>query len=159
MIDSEVMIIKNNQAGIEVWRYKGRIVAASPKGVIAEAFFNRPDFEFNGILLKENDRFLELYLFDKWYNIYEIYDRDSDLLKAWYCNVTRPVCMHDLMISYDDLALDLLVFPDARQLLLDEDEFLALNLAKPDRISARAGLKELQNIFKKTDGVDIRSLI
>ena len=98
-------------------------------------------------------------MFDKWYNIYEIYDRDSDLLKAWYCNVTRPVCMHDLMISYDDLALDLLVFPDARQLLLDEDEFLALNLAKPDRISARAGLKELQNIFKKTDGVDIRSLI
>lgn len=159
MINSDVMIIKNNQVGREVWRYAGRIVAASPNGVIAEAYFNRSDFEFNGILLKEGDKFLELYLFDKWFNIYEIYDRDTGMLKAWYCNVTRPVCMLDQTINYDDLALDLLVFPDGSQLVLDEDEFLSLELSEGDQRGARSGLKELQALFASSVRLDIHTLI
>jgi protein associated with RNAse G/E len=53
---------------------------------------------------------VELYLFGKWFNIYEIYDRDDQLLKAWYCNITRPVRLLGNEVHYDDLALDLLVF-------------------------------------------------
>jgi hypothetical protein len=41
------------------------------------------------MLLKQRDRFLELYLFDRYFNIYEIYDRDTGILKGWYCNITR----------------------------------------------------------------------
>ena len=74
-------IIKNNHKGEEVWRYAGKILAETAKGIIAEAFFNRADLEFNGITLKEGDRFLELYLFGKWFNIYEIYDRDTTFKK------------------------------------------------------------------------------
>ncbi len=36
-------------------------------------------------------------------------------------------------LSYVDLALDLLVFPDGRQFVLDEDEFLKLDLSPADR--------------------------
>jgi hypothetical protein len=159
VINSDVTIIKNNHMGNEVWRYAGKIIAESTKGIIAEAYFNRSDLEFNGILLKEGDRFLELYLYGKWFNIYEIYDRDSGLLKAWYCNITRPVRIIDHTIHYDDLALDLLVFPDRRQLALDEDEFLSLDLNKTDQQQARSALKELQKLFSQNEKFNIRDLV
>ena len=159
MINSDVTIIKNNQKGEEVWRYAGKIFAETPKGIIAEAFFNRFDLEFNGITLKEGDRFLELYLFGKWFNIYEIYDRDDELLKAWYCNITRPVRIMGQEIHYDDLALDLLVFPDKRQLALDENEFIALGLNKTDQQNARSALNELQDLFSQNEPVNIRDLV
>ena len=159
MINSDVTIIKNNHKGEEVWRYAGKIFAETPKGIIAEAFFNRSDLEFNGITLKEGDRFMELYLFGKWFNIYEIYDRDNELLKAWYCNITRPVRILGQEIHYDDLALDLLVFPDRRQLALDEDEFIALGLNKTDQQNARSALKELQDLFSQNEKVNIRDLV
>ena len=145
--------------GAEVWRYAGKIIAESTKGIIAEAYFNRSDLEFNGILLKEGDHFLELYLFGKWFNIYEICDRDSGLLKAWYCNITRPVRVAEQTIYYDDLALDLLVFPDRRQLALDEDEFLSLELNKTDQQKARSALKELQKLFSQNNKINIRDLV
>lgn len=159
MINSDVTIIKNNHKGEEVWRYAGKIFAETPKGIVAEAFFNRSDLEFNGITLKEGDRFMELYLFGKWFNIYEIYDRDTELLKAWYCNITRPVRILGQEIHYDDLALDLLVFPDRRQLALDEDEFVALGLNKTDQQYARSALKELQDLFFLNEKVNIRDLV
>jgi len=159
VINSEVNIIKNNQKGEEVWRYAGKILIETAKGIIAEAFFNRADLEFNGITLKEGDRFMELYLFGKWFNIYEIYDRDNGLLKAWYCNITRPVRLIGNEIHYDDLALDLLVFQDRRQLALDEDEFIALGLNKTDQQNAQSALKELQSLFSKSEKVNIRDLV
>lgn len=159
MICSDVTIIKNNHKGEEVWRYAGKIFAETPKGIIAEAYFNRSNLEFNGITLKEGDRFMELYLFGKWFNIYEIYDRDDEKLKAWYCNITRPVRIAGREIHYDDLALDLLVFPDRRQLALDEDEFMALDLINADQQNARSALKELQDLFSQIIKVNINDLV
>jgi hypothetical protein len=46
------------------------------------------------------------------------------------------------------LALDLLVFPDGRQIVLDEDEFNALPLSEAERQSALAALAELQALFR-----------
>jgi len=159
VINADVIIIKNNHKGEEVWRYAGKIIAETTKGIIAEAFFNRSDLEFNGITLKGGDRFKELYLFGKWFNIYEIYDRDNDLLKAWYCNITRPVRILGHEVHYDDLALDLLVYPDRRQLALDEEEFIALGLNKTDQHHARSALKELQSLFSQNEKVNIRDLV
>ena len=152
-------IIKNDHLGREVWRYPGKLIARSVKGLLFEAFFNRSDLDFNGLLLKQGDRFLELYPFDKYFNIYEIYDRDSGLRKAWYCNVTRPIRIMDACISYDDLALDLLVFPDGRQLVLDEDEFAELNLDDGLKEKALKGLGELRRIFRDLAPFDVHKLI
>jgi len=43
VIYSDVTIIKNNHKGEEVWRYAGKIFKETPKGIVAEAFFNRSD--------------------------------------------------------------------------------------------------------------------
>lgn len=154
-----IMIIKNDPKGNEVWRYPGEVLARTDKGLIAEAFFNRSDLEFNGLLLKENDRFLELYLHDKWFNIYEIFDRDSRALKAWYCNITHPVRLEAGNVLYDDLALDLLVFPDGHRLILDEEEFEHMDLSAWDKQQARDSLIELENLFDQEHPLDVFKLI
>lgn len=132
----------------ETWRYPGKILTRTNNHILLEAYFNRSDFLFHEIVLARGDRFLETYFNDRWYNIFEIHDKSTDALKGWYCNVTYPAEFTDGMISYIDLALDLLVYPDGRQLVLDEDEFADLHLNDSDTEKARRALGELQQIMK-----------
>lgn len=155
----QVTIIKNDHEGNETWRYDGSIIKQSDQGILAQAYFNRSDLEFNGILLKEEDRFLELYLFGKWFNIFEIHDRDEKFIKAWYCNVTRPVRFRDSLVFYDDLALDLLVYPDGKQLSLDYEDFVQLDLPEDEKKKALAGLEELKALFSRSGTVSVHDLV
>ena len=64
-------VIKRNLTGEETWRYTGLILRREADALIlpsrccAEARFNRPDSPIQGILLKENDRFVETYFTDR----------------------------------------------------------------------------------------------
>ena len=148
-MSDQITVIKQNPAGEETWRYTGRILEKTENSVRLEAFFNRDDMPFHGMILKRGDRFVETYYSDRWYNIFEIFDRDSHERKGWYCNVTRPAVIEKDKISYVDLALDLLVFTDERQLVLDEDEFLALQISSQEAQTARQALRELQALFER----------
>ncbi len=145
---SEVVVIKLDVQRQERWRYSGQILQQEPGMVLLEAYFNRDDADFHGMLFKRGDRFLEVYFAERWYNIFEIYDRDDGSLKGWYCNVTRPAEFETGVIHYVDLALDLLVFADGRQLVLDEDEFAELEISDAERLRAREALAELQGILQ-----------
>jgi hypothetical protein len=145
---TEVIVIKQDANGNETWRYNGTVVQKEEHAVLIEAFFNRDDLPFHGIVLAKGDRFLEKYYSDRWYNIFEIHDRVSNELKGWYCNVARPAVISDGWISYVDLALDLLVYPDGRQLVLDQDEFEALDLDLEDHKQSLKALAELKTLFK-----------
>ena len=144
---NDVVVIKRNIDGQETWRYDGRILERGQNWLLLEAFFNRQDTPFHGIVLANGDRFLETYYSDRWYNIFEIHDRLSGDLKGWYCNVTRPALFEETQVSYIDLALDLLVYPDQTQLVLDEDEFARLPIDPSTRQKALAALQELQTLF------------
>jgi protein associated with RNAse G/E len=113
-----------------------------------EAYFDREDTPVGEIILRRGDRFIETYYTDRWYNIFEIQERASDQIKGWYCNIGYPAEIQEMQISYRDLALDLLVYPDGGQLVLDEDEFNALPLSPAVRTAARQALAELQNHFQ-----------
>ncbi len=143
-----ITVIKCNLEGKETFRYSGEIVQRSPNHILLEAYFTRPDLPFHGIVLGKGDRFLETYYNDRWYNIYEIHDREDDRLKAWYCNICYPAEIGEDTVSFIDLALDLLVYPDGRQLVLDEDEFAALALTPKKRGQSKASLIEIQEIFR-----------
>ena len=132
----------------ETWRYEGRILKQEPDSLLIEARFNRDDLPFHGITLNRNDRFLERYFMDRWYNIFEMHDRTDDHLKGWYCNVTKPAEFKPGEIAYVDLALDLLVYPDMHYLILDEDEFINLKLDETSRNKAREALEELISLAK-----------
>ena len=47
---------------------------------------------------------METFYSDRWYNIFEIYDRDDDQFKGWYCNIGKPAMIEDDFVSYVDLA-------------------------------------------------------
>lgn len=143
-----ITVIKRNLAGEETWRYPGQLLIREGTRLVLEARFNRPDLPFMGVVLKDGDRFVETYYTDRWYNIFEIHDRDDDHLKGWYCNISRPAVLEaDNRLSYVDLALDLWIAADGTQAVLDEDEFAALALEVPGRAQARRALAKLQALF------------
>jgi protein associated with RNAse G/E len=146
---SGITVIKRDDGGQETWRYEGKLLKREPKRVVLEARFNRPDMPFQEIVLKTGDLFVETFYTERWYNIFEIHDRDSRQLKGWYCNVGRPAVLDGDSLSYDDLALDLWVDTQGRQTVLDEDEFEALELDEETRRRALAALAELQTRFKE----------
>jgi len=144
---STITVLKLDLNGQVTWRYQGKLVQRDSQSVILEAYFDREDRMFHGMPLCKGDRFVETYYTGHWYNIYEIYRREDDHLRGWYCNIGKPAEINGDTLSYVDLALDLLVFPDGRQLVLDEDEFNTLRLSEADRQSALAALAELQAQF------------
>ena len=150
-------IIKNDYLGNSVWEYDGKVIEQSASAFLLEAHFNRSDLMFNGVFLREGDRFLELYPLEKWFNIFEIHDKDNGEIKGWYCNITRPARYDAEKISYDDLALDLLVYPDRKMLVLDEDEFRSLSLIPIETLNAKKGLEQLIEIFSRPEAFRMRN--
>lgn len=143
----KITIVKQDHTGQEIWRYPGSLIHQKDDRIVIEAYFNRSDMEFHGMTLKIGDRFVETYFTRRWYNIYEIHDQADDALKGWYCNISYPARYQNGIVTYKDLALDLLVFPQGKQVVLDEDEFHSLRLSPVIRAKAKAALDELQAWF------------
>lgn len=144
----KIKVQKKNPAGEVTYEYEGVLLNRDENSITLEAFFDREDMPFQNVIFKKGDRFLEYYYFDRWYNIFEIYDRDDGNIKGCYCNVGMPVEMEGGILSYIDLALDLWVSADGDQTVLDEDEFEDLELDKEMRIGALNGLHELKLFFE-----------
>jgi hypothetical protein len=146
---NEIIVIKQDYLGRETFRYTGVILERGIDQIVLEAYFDQEDTPVGEIILRRGDRFIETYYTDRWYNIFEIHERTSDQMKGWYCNISYPAEFKDGQISYRDLALDLLVYPDGGQLILDEDEFYALPLSPEVRTAALRALAELRNHFQE----------
>ena len=156
MADQNILIVKNNHAGEEVWRYSGVLRRHTEKGLIIEAKFNAKDDAYG---FKQGDLFIEAYLYGKWFNVYEIHSKEDGALKCWYCNITRPVRTLDQTLYYDDLALDLMVYPDGKMMVLDMDEFEELPISIADREKALKGLEELKKLFQEKTLINLSALI
>jgi len=144
---TDITVLKLNLAGEVTWQYQGRVLERGANCVVLEAFFNRDDMPFMDVVLKRGDRFVETFYTDRWYNIFEIYDRDNGKFKGWYCNVGYPALLEADTVSYVDLALDLWVTADGTRTVLDEDEFLALPIDVMTRTQAISALEELKRKF------------
>lgn len=146
---SRITVYKRDARGAIQWQYAGKVMHLDQDQVILEARFNHEEMRLPYVTLKKNDLFTETYFFKRWYNLFEIKDREDGSLKGWYCNIGRPAVMEGPRLYYDDLELDLFVSPDGRQQVLDRDEFEALNLMEGERQHALAALDELQAHFRK----------
>jgi len=152
MPKKSITVHKLNEQGIEVWQYKGAVVERTENSLTLRAHFDRDDVQLFGLNLERGDLFVETFYKDRWYNIFAIYDREGKQHKGWYCNITRPAIIEDGHIYAEDLALDLLVFPDGRLEVLDEDEFDALELLEDDRRAALQALDELRCLANLHEG-------
>jgi len=150
MSDS-LTIIKRDPSGRETWRYEGRALERTQDRLVLEAFFDRDDMPFMGTTLKRGDRFVETYFTDRWYNLFEIYDRDDGRLKGWYCNVSTPARFSDGRVEYEDLYLDVWMDPQGVQTVLDREEFEAAALEEGMRKAALRGLEELKGYLRSDE--------
>ncbi len=141
-----ITVHKLDAGGNETWRYAGRLLDRSETRIRLEARFDLQDVELHGLTLRRGDRLVETFYTDRWYNVFAVYDVDDGRLKGWYCNITRPARLspdgQDLYA--EDLALDLIVLPDGRWQVLDEEEFAALDLLLDERRRALRALADLQ---------------
>ena len=151
-LSENITVTKYKNGKTSPFSYPGKIIELFPQGATIEALFNLDEVPLHGITLKRGDRFIETYYTNRWYNLFEIHDRETDQLKGWYCNVCEPAVFDDKQIWFIDLALDLLVYPDQSRLILDEDEFLALNLPEGQKHSALNALEELKSLHFKEWG-------
>lgn len=146
-VGDPITVLKLNLTGRVTWQYEGRVTLLAPDRLELEARFDRADLPFQGVLLKRGDLFHETFYFDRWYNIFAIYDRDDGALKGWYCNISYPATTGKRTVSFVDLGLDLWVAADGAQQVLDEEEFAALPLRPEERARALDALRELQARF------------
>lgn len=144
----EIKVQKKNLEGEVTYEYEGVLLHRDERSITLEAFFDREDMPFQDVIFKKGDRFVEHYYSDRWYNIFEIHDRDDDKIKGWYCNVGMPLVFQDGIVSYVDLALDLWVSSNGEQTVLDEDEFEALDLSDELNANALNALNQLRILFE-----------
>ena len=145
-----IQIIKQDYLGRDVWQYTGTLVEITDSKIVIEAYFDREDTPVDNMVIRPGDKFIETYFSNQWFNIYEIQDQRSGKIKAWYCNICHPVEISDDTVVYRDLVLDLLVYPEGTQVVLDMDEFEALNITGNLRQQALQALEQLQDNFRSS---------
>ncbi len=140
----EIVVTKLDHEGRAVISYPGQVVYADPRLVVVHTVWEDPtphDLDF--FCIRQGDIFVEFYYAHGDFNIMEMYS-GVGVLKGWYCNVTTDVQIDAEQIAWQDAALDLLVLPDGRQVVLDRDEFEALQPTAALRERADATLRLLR---------------
>lgn len=136
-------VYKQDHHGEVVFRYDGTEIVRTDTLVVLEAFFGRDLHPTEYHTFKRGDRMLEWFYTNRWYNIFELHHCDTDALEGWYCNITRPATVDESGVYADDLAIDVMVYPDGRTLILDMDDFEALSLDAETKTAAETWLQHL----------------
>lgn len=144
-----ITVYKLDENGRFVWQYPAVVLERGESHVRLEAFFNRDDMDLGYTTFKRNDRFIETFYSDRWYNVFAVYDRDDGHLKGWYCNVCRPAVLGETAVSCDDLALDVWIDPNGQPLLLDEDEFESLQLSPTEQQASHNAVGQLLQLAQQ----------
>jgi hypothetical protein len=147
-----VTVHKLDAAGTEVWRYTGRFLSRTPTEWKLEAIFDRAKARVGDLTILAGDRFVETFYADRWYNVFEIHDGQTGELKGWYCNLARPARLEGSDLTQEDLALDLVVYPDGRMEVHDREEFEALALSEEERARVEGDLEELKSLAAAGEG-------
>lgn len=84
-----------------------------------------------GVVLRPGQITIAHYWSDRPYNVYHWLDGVRTI--AYYCNVASDTMIHEDVVSYQDLVVDVLVRPSGETIVLDEEE-LPTDLAPARRI-------------------------
>ena len=141
-------IIKRDALGQDELSYQGLVRETCQAYVCIEAEFAFGDRDLGYVLLRRGDIFREWFFRDRWFNIFRVGDGRNKQLKGWYCNITRPPQFGPDWIAADDLCLDVFVYPDGRTLVLDEEEFVTLDLSEKERRTARKAVQEILDMVR-----------
>ena len=144
-----LIIIKQDHRGREVWRWRGRLLWATPVGWAVEATFSGPPIVVGGLSFRPGDRMIEFYYRHRWYNLFAVYDGPHGRIKGWYANIAAPAQRRGNRLIYRDWALDLVVLRDGQATVLDQEAFAALPLSPQERLQARRAFVEIRERFRR----------
>lgn len=114
--------------------------------IVVRAVWERPSLDLGYTTFEAGAEFIEYYYTDHWYTIYAIHNTYG-MLQGWYCNVTRPAHFDGMLLTSEDLEIDLFVSADRQTLLtLDMDEFEARNFQHVDPATYHAALEALTEL-------------
>ncbi len=141
-------IIKRDAHGNDQLSYNGVVRERNDRFLCVEASFALADRDLGYIHLRRGDVFREWFYSDCWFNIFRVQDVESEQVKGWYCNITRPAIIEPHQAAADDLGLDVFVYPDGQTLLLDEDEFDRLGLPLSEQQAAWEAVAMIQKMVR-----------
>ncbi len=139
-----IRVIKCDQNSQSVWEYSGELTEQGENWALVVAPFNVDDRDDGYFQWQRGDTFYEWYFYDRYYNVNKIFDRNTGALRGWYCNIARPAYWSDGVLYWDDLAMDVFIYPDGDLILKDEEKFAALPL---DAIEHQEALNALNEIM------------
>ncbi len=152
MADNHITIYKNNHRGEPVWKYQGSVIERGDNYICLRAYFDRQEANLGFVSFNRGDLFIEWFFSDRWYNIFQVHEGDSETIKGWYCNITRPAYIDEFSISADDLELDIWVMPNGTMMLLDEKEFGDLDLSTDERMAALRAIQTIRQDAAERQG-------
>ncbi len=143
MCERRVTISKLDHLGKRLISYPGEIILDDGDMLAARCLWTLPKtVDLGPFTIAPGDILVEYYFARQPFNIFAIYTAQKDL-KGWYCNVLEHTLIARDTIDWADLALDLVVTPDGKQTVLDEDEFEALDPSPAQRAQAVLALNTL----------------
>ncbi|HWE62992.1 MAG TPA: DUF402 domain-containing protein [Chloroflexota bacterium] len=143
---------KHDWRGKFRYAWQGELVVDEPPALVIVAPWQGPGEPTVGeIRFALGDRFTEYYYLDQPYAIWQIAQLDGTV-KGWYCNVGTLPALQDQVLSFNDLILDVLVYPDGRFMVLDRDEFVeaqAAGLPREQALLAERGLAGIIELLQR----------
>ena len=136
-----ITIVKLREDGSEATRYSGETLLNDERWVVARAPWGRPRIDLGYLVFEPDDVFIEYFARRELFNVIAVCTGSGEL-KGWYCNVAENWTEGDTLY-WRDLYLDLIVYSDGRQLVLDEDELEQSGLAESDPALHRRVLQAL----------------
>jgi protein associated with RNAse G/E len=102
--------------------WTGGVVSESDELIVLVAKFEA-SVEHNDLgNIKAGTISFEHFWLDRWYNIFRFHEPDGALL-AYYVNIAMPAELDGEVLSYVDLDIDVIRWPDGRVDVLDRDDF------------------------------------
>ena len=123
-----VTIVKQDLNGVETARYPGTVIGDADTGSwrTMEAHWTMKDVTEGGLTFATGDMLHERFSPRHPFNAFAVTD-PAGAFKGWYANVTWPALLRqerdELILTWRDLVLDVVILPDGTITCLDEEEF------------------------------------
>ncbi len=127
---TEVIIVKRDLDGVEAARYPGTVTVFPGDTIDGPwrtlvATWTMHDVAQGDLTFVTGDTLYERFSWEHPFNAFGV-ESSSGMFRGWYANVTWPTFLEEtpdgLVLTWQDLVLDLIVLPGGRLIYLDEDE-------------------------------------
>ena len=141
--DSDLLVEKYKADGSFSFSWEATLLEEGENHRKLKAYFNAPAHLVDKVWFNPGDLFIETYYNNRWYNVFEVHEGHNGEIKAWYSNLSYPAKFSPGLITWQDLELDLIAYPNGEYAFLDEEDYAALSLDSETRRQVELTIAEL----------------